>query len=131
MSRSNHRRPLRIQRLRTHLLSSTQLYSGGTLPTAARLAGAHQSLARHTKSHRINGMRREASDELSGGASYKKSTHRAPRRWEQWPGSSPEPTARNPSPTPNVSASPRTALRVLVNTRARSSTLNSVNGRQL
>jgi hypothetical protein len=35
-------------------------------PTATRLAGAHQSLAMRPKSHRINAMHREASDELRG-----------------------------------------------------------------
>jgi hypothetical protein len=35
-------------------------------PTTARLTGAHQSLARRPKPHRINVVRREASDELNG-----------------------------------------------------------------
>ena len=54
-------------------------------PTAARLA-------RRPKSHRINAMHREASDELGGGVSYRKSTRRSPRRWERRPGSSTEST---------------------------------------
>jgi hypothetical protein len=71
-------------------------------PTAARLA-------RRPKSHRINAMHREASDELGGGVSYQKSTRRSPRRWERRPGSSTESTDPRCRPTTDEeSPRPRT-----------------------
>jgi hypothetical protein len=61
-------------------------------PAAADPTGAHQSLARRPKSHRINSMRRGASNEHSGVVSYRKSTHRAPRRCsDRWIPCSPAP----------------------------------------
>ena len=84
------------------LISDPERHLPWISPTAARLA-------RRPKSHRINAMHREASDELGGGVSYRKSTRRSPRRWERRPGSSTESTDPRCRPTTDEeSPRPRT-----------------------
>jgi hypothetical protein len=63
---SIHSRMIPDQRPRD-FLSPTQHYGGGTLPTAARLAGAHQSPARRPKSRFVKVIREEGQRELGGG----------------------------------------------------------------
>jgi hypothetical protein len=64
---SIHSRMIPDQRPRDLLLSPTQHYAGGTLPTVARLAGAHQSPARRPKSRFVKVIREEGQRELGGG----------------------------------------------------------------
>jgi hypothetical protein len=64
---SIHSRMIPDQRPRDLLLSPTQHYAGGTLPTVARLARAHQSPAKRPKSRLVKVIREEGQRELGGG----------------------------------------------------------------